>query len=205
MKKNIEALQPSTYYHIYNRGINSGTIFKEARNYTYFLKLYGKYIPIVADTFAYCLLGNHFHFLIQTKSETEILNAKSILNPTNIKSASFQISNQFSKLFNSYAQAYNKMYKRTGALFEDPFRRIAVNDERYFTELIYYIHANPKRHGICSDFTQYLHSSYNAFILQKDTQIKRADVLDWFGNKEQFIKFHQTYKYTNVLNFDGIE
>jgi len=59
------------YYHIYNRGNNRENIFVEERNYRYFLKLYVKYIEPVADTYAYCLLRNHFHFLVRIKTVAE--------------------------------------------------------------------------------------------------------------------------------------
>ena len=62
------ALQPGEYYHIYNRGNNGETLFREQRNYPYFLKLYTKYIEPVAETYAYCLLKNHFHFLVRIKN-----------------------------------------------------------------------------------------------------------------------------------------
>ena len=55
------------YYHIYNRGNNRETLFVEDRNYRHFLRLYAKHITPVADTYAYCLLGNHFHFLVCIK------------------------------------------------------------------------------------------------------------------------------------------
>ena len=55
------------YYHIYNRGNNRGDVFFEADNYNYFLKLYAKYIEPVAETFAWCLLKNHFHCLFDLK------------------------------------------------------------------------------------------------------------------------------------------
>ena len=64
-------LQYSTYYHIYNRGNNRQNVFFEERNYRYFLQLYAKYIEPVADTYAYCLLPNHFHLLVRTKSVDE--------------------------------------------------------------------------------------------------------------------------------------
>lgn len=205
MKTNTKILQASKVYHIYNRGINGDTIFKEEKNYFYFLSLYSKYIPQIADTYAYCLLGNHFHLLIKTKSETEIMDIfqtekvrKKFLN---YDAATYHISNQFSKLFNSYVQAYNKMYKRTGALFENPFRRIEVDNDRYFTSLIYYIHSNPAKHGICDDFTQYQHSSYKAFMVDKQTQLKKGEVIEWFGNKEEFIRFHsQHHTITKILS-----
>jgi hypothetical protein len=53
-------LRYDTYYHIYNRGVNRENIFFEERNYEYFLNLYWKHIEPVVDTFAYCLLRNHF-------------------------------------------------------------------------------------------------------------------------------------------------
>ena len=58
-------LVPGQYYHIYNRGINGEVIFREERNYPYFLQLYAKYITPIAETYAYCLLSNHFHFLLR--------------------------------------------------------------------------------------------------------------------------------------------
>jgi REP element-mobilizing transposase RayT len=64
-------LEFNHYYHIYNRGNNRENIFKEERNYRHFLKLYVKYIEPIADTFAYCLLPNHFHLLVRIKAEEE--------------------------------------------------------------------------------------------------------------------------------------
>ena len=61
----VERLQYGQYYHIYNRGNNGETLFREQRNYLYFLKLYAKYIEPIAETYAYCLLSNHFHYLVR--------------------------------------------------------------------------------------------------------------------------------------------
>lgn len=73
MKSNIPPLQPDTFYHIYNRGINGENIFKTSKNYAYFLNKYAKFIPEIDDTYVYWLLKNHFHILIKTKSDFEIL------------------------------------------------------------------------------------------------------------------------------------
>jgi putative transposase len=220
MKKNIELLEPDRIYHIYNRGINGENIFKEERNYRYFLEKYAKYIEPIADTFAYCLLKNHFHIAIRTKSEAEIvdfyvkkktkiiegtntnvntvINAGRVLNPTSVEppmdikmlTASYIIGKQFSDLFNSYAQSINKAHARTGKLFEDPFRRILVDTDAYFTELIYYIHYNPQKHGFVKDFRAYPHSSYHSHLSKALTRLRREEVWDWFGNREEFEKFH---------------
>ncbi len=73
-----------TYYHIYNRGTNRENIFIEERNYAYFLNLYEKYLAPVTDLFAYCLLKNHFHLSIRTKSEEEILETRKTLRVSSV-------------------------------------------------------------------------------------------------------------------------
>ena len=65
-------LTPGVVYHIYNRGNNGENIFIEERNYAYFMKLYDKYITLVAETYAYCLLRNHFHLMVSIKDLPEI-------------------------------------------------------------------------------------------------------------------------------------
>ncbi len=71
MKYTTAPLQQGVYYHIYNRGNNRQDIFLETRNYAYFLKLYATYIAPIADTYAYCLLKNHFHLMVRIRSEAE--------------------------------------------------------------------------------------------------------------------------------------
>lgn len=65
-------MNSATVYHVYNRGNNSEDLFKEERNYPYFLDKYFQYISLVADTYAYCLKKNHFHILLRIKNEDEI-------------------------------------------------------------------------------------------------------------------------------------
>ena len=196
MKSNIPPLQPETFYHIYNRGINRENIFKAPENYTYFLSKYNKFIPAIADTYAYCLLKNHFHILIKTKSELEI---QKNCSQTSERPSSAAISRQFSHLFNSYAQGINKTYNRTGGLFETPFRRKEITEESHLTHLLFYIHFNAEKHALCSDFTKYPFSSYLAFLQDKPTQLKRNEVLNWFGDKTEFIKFHFDMKSLNDI------
>jgi REP element-mobilizing transposase RayT len=60
-------LQPGACYHIYNRANGKENLFRHETNYTRFLELYEKYIFPVADTFAWVLMANHFHLLVQIK------------------------------------------------------------------------------------------------------------------------------------------
>jgi hypothetical protein len=65
-------LEYGNFYHIYNRGINGCNLFRDNENYEHFLYLYDKYVGKVADTFAWVLMKNHFHFLIRIKSVQDI-------------------------------------------------------------------------------------------------------------------------------------
>lgn len=185
MQTNIP-LEPGHYYHIYNRGNNRENIFIEERNYRYFMQLYQKYILPICDTFAYCLMRNHFHILVRVK---EIENQTSeVLKTSEVSSKA--ITQQFSNFFNSYAKAINTTYKRTGSLFQNRFGRIEVDSDRYFAQLIHYIHFNPQKHGFVEDFRQYPYSSYQAIVSEKPTRLCRAEVLNWFQGKDNFVKIH---------------
>jgi len=167
------------YYHLYNRGNNRENIFHEARNYDYFLRLYAKHIFPVADTYAYCLLKNHFHFLIRIKEDLSGLK--------NLRG----VSKPFSNFFNAYARAFNRAYGRTGALFQRPFGRVPVTTDVHFIRLVTYIHQNPQKHGFVSDFREWPYSSYHAHLSDKATRLQRDDVLAWFNGRQQLEAAHQ--------------
>ncbi len=197
MKSNIPPMQTDTCYHIYNRGVNGENLFREAANYDYFLTKYAKYIQPVADTYAYCLLKNHFHLAIKTKREQDI---KEALPDKTKHTAEEIISRQFSHLFNGYAQGFNKKYGRTGLLFETPFRRIAVTSDSYLSHLISYIHFNPQRHRLCADFREWPYSSYHTYLTSQATRLKREEGLSWFGGIKQFMDYHNFQKVNTLQN-----
>jgi REP element-mobilizing transposase RayT len=95
-----EPILHGNYYHIYNRGNNGIDIFLETENYYHFLRLYAKYIEPIAETFAWCLLKNHFHVLVRIKEKEEIdtteLSYSTVENPKIIDP-----SRQFSHFFNA--------------------------------------------------------------------------------------------------------
>ena len=175
---NLPPLKPNSYYHIFNRGNNGENLFRQEENYRYFLQLYAKYIVPIADTFAYCLLPNHFHLLVHIKDLA-----------TDPKP-----SQQFSNLFNAYTKAVNKRYQRHGTLFERPFKRIPITSERYFTQLVTYIHQNPQRHGLISDFRQWPYSSYSTLFSDKPTLLNQDGVLNWFGRASRDREVSSTHR-----------
>ncbi len=211
-------LYPGQVYHVYNRGINRENIFFEDKNYYYFLELYARHIAPVADTFAYSLLKNHFHFMVRIKEEPEknLTGSRTNLSSSgggfrgenltgsragpgrqNLTGSEANLSGSwasraFANFFNAYAKGINKTYERTGALFQRPFGRRWVYSNEYFLVLIAYIHQNPQKHGLIADFQEWPFSSFKSLVSQKPTRLARDEVLEWFQGREQFIDFHRT-------------
>lgn len=185
----IQPLEPERFYHVFNRGNNGINLFYDTDCYYHFLNLYEKYMEPVAETYAWCLLKNHFHLLIYIKPKNEIDSSK-LKYSTVEKPSVISVSKQFSHLFNAYTQAINKRFKRTGSLFEKPFHRKLITSDDYFRKLVYYIHNNPVHHGFCENINDYPWSSYGSIISEKPTKIKRKEVIDVFYNLDNFIAYH---------------
>lgn len=182
------------YYHIFNRGINRQKLFFQYRNYDYFLRLLRKNIDPLAEILAYCLIPNHFHLVIKVKDE--IPGELFPLNQyrTNTVPADVigkLVSENFRKLFISYAQAINKQENRVSSLFEAKFKRLEILDQDYLERVIYYVHSNPTKHGLAADFTSYKHSSYQCFKESGRSIANRKLVFKIFGGRENFFEFHK--------------
>jgi len=226
--------QPTSTYHIYNRANGHENLFREEKNYYYFLEKYYNYIFPVADTMAWCLLANHFHAMIRIRKEAALNSLETFQDFKRKTSQKFQgfeiktsqkfgafeklnnidetiiskfISRQFGSLFSCYAQSYNKVYGRTGSLFQPNVKKKLVNSDAYFTQLILYIHNNPVKHGFVKNLYDWPYSSLHIYsdhlsklleglqqskdpmLLEKMTSTKQ-EVLDWFGGYERFKKAH---------------
>lgn len=181
MKQDV--LEPGVIYHIFNRGNNQENIYRQEKNYSYFLNLMEKHLLPVADIFAYCLLANHFHLAIRIKDINEL--------PEKLKTKPYLA---FSNLFNAYTKGINKMYDRQGSLFQEHLHRNRVEDENYLTQLIAYIHLNPSKHKFCDNYKLYRYSSYNAYMSDKPSHIERVYILKLFGDKSNFEYWHDQNK-----------
>lgn len=194
-------LEKGNYYHIYNRGNNSIDVFYDSESYSHFLKLYDKYISPIADTYAWCLLKNHFHLLVYIKMDNEIEHDK--LQYSTIDKPKFvDSSKQFGCLFNAYTQAINKKFKRTGGLFEKPFERKLITSDKYLKNLIYYIHNNPVQHGFVKQMNLYAWSSFDSVLSDKPTKLKRQEIIEVYGSRDYFINYHnENHNLSEITNF----
>lgn len=186
----VTQLHPERYYHIYNRGNNRENLFHGTRDYRHFLQLYSHHISPIADTFAYCLMRNHFHVLLKIKSEAE-WRSRLVVEERDANLIAV-LPQAFSNFFNAYAKWFNLVYERTGSLFERRFKRIEIASDSYFTTLVFYIHFNPQKHGFVDDFREWKWSSYVPMLSNQNTKLQRATVLEWFDGRENFERFHQS-------------
>lgn len=117
-------------YHVMLRGINRQNIFYDVNDYETFLESLRKLVhptdeqhrplPSHCIVYAYCLMPNHVHLLLQEKDEGLAFVMKS--------------------LGVAYAWHYNKKYQHLGPVFQDRYRSEPVNDNAYFFTLLRYIH-----------------------------------------------------------------
>lgn len=152
----------------------------------------------MADTYAWCIMPNHFHLLIRVKDEIDI----GFLKPkrgqkTPPKKAIPE--NQFSHLFNAYAKAFNVKNHRHGSLFEHPFRRKEVTSDEYLKKLVYYIHNNPVKHRFTDNMLDYPWSSYLTIISIKPSKLSRESVLGWFDSKANFVTYHKDQQTNDLI------
>jgi REP element-mobilizing transposase RayT len=153
-------------------------------------------------------MPNHFHFVVKIKSEDDIekliVNHKkdvrynktlqgfeTLAGLERHKVISSFLTKNWSNLFNSYTQAYNKQHNRQGSLFMRNYKRKKIQNERYLKKLIHYIHYNPLSAGLVYQLKDWRFSSYLAFLSQKSTNIKRDEVIELFGDTENFKFCHK--------------
>ena len=144
-------LEPDGVYHIYNHAVGSDNIFKEDENYYFFLRKFSARIACFADVLSYCLMPNHFHFVLRIKNEKHLeMLWHDKPNKKKLNRSAFYdeiITTQFANLFNSYVQAFNRKYFRQGTLLKESFQRKRIDTNEYLIKVICYLHNNPVNHG----------------------------------------------------------
>ncbi|OQY24815.1 MAG: hypothetical protein B6I35_00725 [Anaerolineaceae bacterium 4572_32.2] len=164
------------YYHIYNRGVGRQPIFHCDDNYRFLLHRIKKYTAQwQVVVIAYCLMPNHYHFVL-------------------LQAGEHPISHFMQSLFNSYTKAFNKMYDRSGTLFEGPFRAAHVTDAAYLLHLCRYVHRNPLDAGLVTNLLNWPYSNYLEWIEQRNgTLVDREFVQGHFPTPAAYIQFVMDY------------
>jgi putative transposase len=183
-------LVSGSYYHIYNRGVNRNPIFFSNKDYLRFYQTalhYNKNTtkysykqlndPVSlgghqrVEVVAYCLMPNHFHFLVKQQED-------------------FGITEYFRQLINSYVHYINIQYKRVGPLFQGRFKSVYIETDEQLLHLSRYIHLNPLMAGLVNKIEAYRWSSYRSYVKRtSDHLVNNAVVADQFVNSKAYEGF----------------
>ena len=187
---------PGHYYHLYNHAIGDDNLFREPDNYRYFMDRYAAYVPPIANTYAYCLMPNHFHLLVRIRSEEKVRQyfeqqkRRSNRKHTSQKNLSNQIGQQLGNWLNAYAKAFNKRYHRRGRLFFDSIQRKLVLNDVYRRTLVHYIHWNPVHHGFVKLPEYWLYSSLQHIPNSAFAFLDLDALYSWFDGYACFVQEH---------------
>ncbi len=170
-------LLPDCLYHIYNQGNNQETIFYTREDYLNFLQHTREKVLPHCQIIAYCLMPNHFHFLINTTQKS--------INPVKLGSlSSTSLNNAFRLLLSGYANEFNKKRGRTGSLFrqKNKFKNLESTNENYPFICFHYIHQNPFVAKLCSKMEDWEFSSFSDYLgIRSGTLMTKRLAYDLIG------------------------
>ena len=182
----IKEYAPDSYYHVYARGSSKQKIFLEASDFSYFRKLFERYLSDkqkVSNTgmpyphfskniklIAYCLMTNHFHLLIHQKDSEDL--------------------QQFMRsIMTSYSRYFNQKYKKSGPMFESRYKAVRIDQQSYLEHITRYIHLNPRR------WENYYNSSLGYYKNGNEPEwLNNKEILDLFISREEYIAFVEDYE-----------
>lgn len=177
MARKPRAKSNSGIYHILLRGINRQSLFEDDADRLKFLEVLVKYKEIShCRIFAYCLMDNHIHILLQEGREP--------------------LGRMVQRLSSSYVIWYNGRHDRCGHLFQERFKSEPVETDSYFLTVLRYIQQNPVQASLVSDAADYRWSSYHEYIGDKQF-VDREYALAMFADKTamaiaRFVQFSNT-------------
>lgn len=134
---------PGALYHVTARGVQQSDIFLDDEDRRALLKYLARALEEGnARAFAYCLMGNHYHLVLQTSQSN--------------------LSTLMQRINSGFCQAVNRRHQRCGHLLEGRFKAIVVDRDNYLLEVCRYVDLNPVRAGLVESPSHWRWSSYVA-------------------------------------------
>ena len=171
---------PGFFYHIYNRGSEKRTIFLTKGDYNNFLDRVKEGLKKYSISLqAFCLLPNHFHFLLK---QTNNISIAVFMNSLSV----------------GHAKYFNTKYERVGPLFQGRFKAKLIETDEYLLQLSKYIHRNPLPEKI-TNYLNYPYSSYQNYLGNKIWPfIKTETILSYFSKNNPQISYKNFVEETDV-------
>ena len=134
---------PGALYHVTARGVQQEAIFVDDRDRVSLLAIMARMLRIShAQAYAFCLMGNHYHLILQT----DLANLSMLMRRIN----------------SLYCLTFNRRHRRRGHVFERRFKALHVDRDAYLLEVCRYVDLNPVRAGLVDSPEQWPWSSYRA-------------------------------------------
>lgn len=185
MPRNRRLNLPGCIYHVMSRGIEKGIIFRDNFDYREFLDRLSMGIKETGcQCLAWALMPNHFHLLIRTGKDS--------------------LTGLMRKLLTGYAVYFNRRHKRQGYLYQNRYKSILCQEDKYLLELVRYIHLNPLRANIVKsvlELNKYPWSGHSNLIGRSKKDWQETDEILGLFNKKRKTAIN---KYVEFVN-DGIE
>lgn len=202
-------------YHIYNRGNNKDNIFFEEKNYLFFIKKTRKELSDYFHFLAYCLMPNHFHFLVQVKgikdSSVDLKSSNESFQPILLSEEDYskEISNKIAILLRSYTRAINIQEGRTGSLFQQKTKSKCLNElntskNNYISTCFHYIHQNPLNAGLVNKLENWKYSSFIEYVELQYNPLCNVELASQLINFERDNFIEHSYAVIDEVGMKGI-
>lgn len=192
-KNVVRNFAPDNYYHVLNRGVEKRTLFLDKQDHLIFLyylrvyllplekllllypklplRFYSKNLSEEVKIIAYCLMPNHFHLLLEQKTQNGI-------------------SKLMKQITNAYTQYFNQKYKRVGGLMQGRFKAILVDNDEYLIQLSKYIHLNPIKANLTANLLDYQWSSFPEYAEKIKIPLSSTNlILNLFETSQKYQEF----------------
>jgi putative transposase len=171
MARRPRLLAPGVLYHVIVRGNHGQKTFFNPSDYQAYLERLGRYRKRLAVTvYAYCLMPNHVHLLVESGSQP--------------------LSRFMQGLQQSYTQYFNRKHRKVGHLFQGRYKAIVCDKDPYLLSLVRYIHLNPIRAKMVRKPEEYPYSGHRSYVDGRASEVLEPDrVLDMLGGRAGYRRF----------------
>lgn len=181
-------------YHITSRVKEGQVVFREARDYQYFLGQMKEFVLPIADVYAYSLTPKKFQFLMCIKSKNQVCKSIGLDEDLDyhLEKQNQIILGQFEMILENYTSYFRQNTNEKTSVFGKFLQRIQIDDEKDLKNIVKMIHCEPVSLGLVAEPKDWKYSSYQSYLSKnKSSSVDRGFILSFFDSDEDFKQFHQ--------------